>query len=358
MVKEREKGVSDNMPQGVSTIPLRKKISEIIDNLPPFHYTRLASGEIDYYGASYNISRSLELDRVPYTRASWLHGKIDLPLTQPMPEIIVQDNSVVCCDIKNVPNLVWTKEQEKFLHRLGYPHAVATGAPFIYTKKPSTQRIPGSLLVMPEISFKESNANYTYSIENILPDNFDSLQKKFSLICACIGGFCVERNNWTSFYEHNGIPWITGAWLHDSYAHQRMRNIFSMFEYVATNSIGSHIAYAGYSGCKVSYYGKGHLKPKEQYLDVPLYKRFPRLIEMSQKAYSLPQIKKKYHFLFQEPDKAVEIKEWADNNLGLTNRRSHSEIAKLIGWNIQRNENDQWQYILGQNPGLNDRQYQ
>ena len=47
------------------------------------------------------------------------------------------------------------------------------------------------------------------------------------------------------------IPWITGAWLNDINALQRIRNLFSQFDYLITNSVGSHIPYAGYCGCKI-----------------------------------------------------------------------------------------------------------
>ena len=63
---------------------------------------------------------------------------------------------------------------------------------------------------MPAHSLKESNANLT-SGKHLLPESLNDLRNKFSLMVACLGGFCALRGNYTKYYEDFGIPWVTGA---------------------------------------------------------------------------------------------------------------------------------------------------
>ena len=53
---------------------------------------------------------SLGLPNIPYTRASWLHGWMQYPLTHI--ELLARDDATVCCEPKAVTNLVATTQQE------------------------------------------------------------------------------------------------------------------------------------------------------------------------------------------------------------------------------------------------------
>jgi len=340
-------------PTECTQVPhLKSLISGILNKLPAIEYSRLASSEIDYYGASNTISRELKLGGIPYTRASWLHGWNRYPLVKP--ELFIHQGCVACCEVGKVPNLVATKPLENFLRGNNYPLAKAVGDPFIYTQEANVERIPKSLLIVPWHSIKETNSKHYQSSKKLfLPEKLDILKEKFSTIVACLGGFCVQRKNYIKIYEDAGIPWITGAWLHDAYALQRMRNIFSQFEYVSTNSMGSHIPYAGYCGCKVSYYGKGqNLKPKD-FLKIPVYKMFPKLTEIIINENRFEKLKEKYSFLFSTIENSATIKDWSNDELGLENKILHHELAKLVGWKIRiNNTTKSWEFIPGANPGL------
>jgi hypothetical protein len=345
--------MSDSAPPQSTQIPeLKSQVSDIVSKLPPFQHNSLASSEIDYYGASNTIARSLGLPSIPYTRASWSHGWFRYPLVAP--ELLINQGCVSCCKVREVPNLVATRGLEDFLKANDYPLAKAVGDPFIYTQDPAVERIPNSLLLIPEHSIKESNENYEGSKALCIPDSLDGLRERCSSIVACIGGFCVLRKNYVKVYEDAGIPWITGAWIHDAFALQRMRNLFSQFEYVATNAIGSHIPYAGYCGCKVSYYGKGHNRRREDYLGAPIYEKYPHLIDIVNEEQKLERFRERYPFLFKETEKSTRIKEWSSDALGLENKISDHQVAELIGWKIQLGEGGSWEYIPGENPGLDD----
>lgn len=339
-------------PQCTQLPELKYLVSEIVEELPSFKYTSLANSEIDYYGASYNIARSLGLKGIPYTRASWSHGWFRYSLVAP--ELLIHQGCVACCEVKEVPNLVATSHLENFLKANDYPQAKAVGDPFIYTQAPAVERIPDSLLIIPEHSVKENNVNYKGSKALSTPCSANELRERFSTVAACIGGFCVQKNNYLDIYENAAIPWVTGACLHDAFALQRMRNLFCQFEYVATNAIGSHIPYAGFSGCKVSYYGKGHNRPREDYLSTPIYEKYPHLIDIVDEEQKIEVLWERYPFIFSDIENSNLIKEWSNEVLGSKNKIPEQQLAELIGWKIRPKDETSWEYIPGENPGLDD----
>ena len=337
-------------PQCTQLPELKSLVSEIVEELPSFKHTSLANSEIDYYGASYNIARSLGLKGIPYTRASWNHGWYRYPLTKT--ELIIDENRVAFCNIREVPNLVATKDIETFLRDNEYPNAKAVGDPMLYTFEPKVERIPGSLLVVPEHSIKETNIDIELGHNTVLPDTIDNLKSKFSTVVACIGGFCATRKNHVKTFEDHGIPWITGAWLYDEFALQRIRNLFNQFEYIATNSIGSHIPYAGYCDCKLIYYGKGKNLTKREFKENPFYQKYPHLIDIVIHEQKLESIQKRFPILFNNDSKSEALKTWSMAMLGAKNQIAPNEIAELIGWKIRQKDENLWEYIPGENPGL------
>lgn len=329
---------------------MRAQIDVIIEQLPPIIFTSLASGEIDYYGASHLLANSLGLKGVPYTRASWLHGWITYSMISP--DLFVTQESVSCCEVTKVPNLVANKSQEYFLQQNGYPNACAVGLPFLYTHNTSVKRLPNSLLIIPAHSIKENNINYEKGRNCLFPEETRTLREKYSLTAACIGGFCVQKKNYLAAYEEAGIPWITGAWLHDLNALQRMRNLLSHFEFVATNSIGSHIPYAMLCGCKVSYYGEGYNRKRQDYEKVPVYQNHPELIDIVMEEGKHQKLKKHFPFLFDNTEPTEGLVKWAEQILGVEHQIPAYEIAKLIGWKIRPKDDTSWEYIPEENPGL------
>ena len=322
------------------------QIASITCHLPAIDYCRLKNGEIDYYGASYTIARNLSLDDVPYTRASWFHGWLMHDALYS--ELILDNDTIACAYAKECKNLVTNKEQEELLIKSRYPNATAVGLPFLYTTNQFVERIPNSLLIVPEHSLKEKVATSC----KLKKDFIKSLKTKFSTVAACLGGFCVQNDCYTKQYEELGIPWITGAWINDSYALQRMRNLFSQFEFVATDSLGSHIPYAGYCGCKVHYYGQGIDRTKKDFLKIPLYAKYPHLINLARKDLSIENIKSKFPFLLNNFDELTSIEKWSRTALGIDNVKPDYEIAQMIGWKIKRKDSNSWEFIEGQNKGI------
>ena len=200
--------------------------------------------EPDMYGASYIISQQLKLPFRPASYAYWQHGWIYAPLKY--------------CEQFGLPfsgvHLVATKEEEDFLKKNGKT-AFAVGAPFIYANKYDSFNVirrANSLLVMPP-----HGASYTKKKwnESEYIDSIATIRKDYEFIAACISPSDIEKGDWLQSFNKLGVKCIAGASMHDRNALFRMNRFFKYFEYVTTNSIGSHVAYAGYCGAKVSIYG-------------------------------------------------------------------------------------------------------
>ena len=81
------------------------------------------------------------------------------------------------------------------------------------------------------------------------------IRASFSEVWVCIHPSCWEHGYWVDAFKKRGFPLVQGALYTDRNALERLARLFSSFEYVTTNTMGSHIAYAAYWGAKVSLYG-------------------------------------------------------------------------------------------------------
>ena len=294
----------------------------IAEKLPPIERVWRRS-EPDSYGASYLIAQQIGRKKPPVSFAHWRHGWIYLnPIIHPRQ--LGGDPSLV--------HLMATTEHVQILNNFGYKKVSAVGLPFIYADNFKTERKAGSLLVMPGHSLPYTNPHLN---EHNYVSQIAAMQPYFSTIVACLHSSCFAKGLWVSELEKYGIPYIIGADLYDKNSLSRMNYIFKSFEYMTTNRIGSHIAYAAYSGCKVSIFGEYLPFTIEEFADDPFYRQYPDLmhycVEKSQKS----QLEKQYPDLFVTPWEAPSRKDWADEVVGLKHKRSPAKIAKLLGWSLK-----------------------
>lgn len=223
--------------------------------------------------------------------------------------------------------LVGTREQRGFLMDNGFENVYAVGNPIVYAPETAVSRRLGSLLVMPphltshtKVAFAE--ADYIEYIE--------SIRDQFTQVVCCVSLTCWEAGGWGKAFEKIGIPCIRGAGINDTNALYRMRSIFDGFEYMTTNSMGSHIAYASALGCKVSVAGPLMGLKREHVKDEPFYKEHPHLLD----AFSLESladgIRKQRPEVFVEPKYARDNTEWGRGRIGWDNRLPIDSLAKLL----------------------------
>jgi hypothetical protein len=239
------------------------------------------------------------------------------------PEIIVflAPRSLSC--------FVARQDEVNYLREGGYSKVRAIGLPIIYTKPVGLQRIPGSLLIMPTHSMPldvraPSCDKYVEQIT--------SLKGKFSRVVACVYATCITNGFWAPQFEAQGIEVVCGAGTYDANALRRMRALFESFEYVTTDSFGSHVAYALYFGAKVSIWGETTPNYRENVLKDPTWAAFPEAVD---RLFSEETQRKAEEYLGP-----LRVDPWIgvqDVNLGKwlvghDNKLSPSELRSCFGW--------------------------
>lgn len=295
-------------------------IKALENSLPPVEYSKLRT-EADCYGISRLISQQFHAPFTPLSFSSWLHGWMYVDL-----KYIEQFGL-----ISNDKYLLATKEQEYFFKERG-KNAKAVGAPYIYAElfdKGEIKRQSNSLIVMPPHGLPYTTEQWD---EEVYVKQIADLKNDFDSIVACVHPSCAEKNNWIVHFERYDIPWITGADMRDKNALIRMHRIFQSFDYMTTNCIGSHVAYAAYSGCKVSIYGNFAEFSKEDVKDDVLYVNYPHVMDHNLQCSTKQAIYNKFPFLFVHPKMASQHKEWAFEQLGAINKVSNFELAWQLGW--------------------------
>ena len=320
---------------------LDNDITWLLDRLPPVVRVWRRS-EPDFYGASYLIAQRLGRKKPPISFAAWRHGWLHLdPIIHPR---------LIAMGTPKTLNLVATDRQVEILSKFGWPNSVAVGLPFIYGDIFKLDAKPNSLLVMPGHTLPYTDHQWD---QKTYVDQIVKLKPYFNSIVACVHSSCFAKGYWTPYFEKNGIPCIKGADTYDKNALLRLNCIFKSFEYVTTNTIGSHIAYAAYSGCKVSIYGDYCSPNKNDYRNDPYYQKYPGLLEYWIDQSQESVIRQHYPQFFTLPMDAIDTKKWGEAVTGAAFIKKPSEVAELLGWSLKHQVkgylSEGWRLML--NPG-------
>lgn len=298
-----------------------KIFKNIVNILPPIKKIRLYS-EADYYGASSLIAQKLKLPFRLFSYIGWKHGWLYADLKY-IEQLTGGSN------YKNY--LVANKSDEEFL-KLNNIKAKAVGMPFVYVKdieKQTIYRYKNTLLVMPPHSLPYTMHEW---FEEKYAKEISELSSQFDLIVVCIHKSCIDKGMWVESFKKYDIPFIQGADVHDKNALKRMYRLFSSFEYMTTNTIGSHIPFAAFSGCKVSIYGDYMEYNIKDFNNDKGYEKMPYLYEHNLKYGSAKYVEKLFSEFFVNPKLAIKKKSWANQQLGEVNKVSFFLLAKYLGW--------------------------
>ena len=300
-------------------------LADFVARLPGVDHMGMPRSEPEYYGASGLIARKLQMAEVPRTKAKWLHGWKYQPIDHVIELGEYRD--------QDAHYLVARPEHRDVLLKEGFKNAHVVGMPFVYApEREQTLKIKNSLLVCPGHVGNFSVAEWdTFSTSYAAL--IDDLRDQFETVAVCLSASCVETGNWIDAFEAIGVPWFMGASIYDRNALPRMKQIFSSFEYLTSNTIGSHLAYAAYSGCRVSIYGWQDLYTEESLKDEPYSKKYPEVMRKSL-AFMKESVLRELHpgLFVPHPREASVQKDWAANQLGAHHRREDAEIAELFGW--------------------------
>ena len=222
-------------------------------------------------------------------------------------------------------------DEEIYLRSQGYKNVRAIGLPIIYLPSQQIERRSESLLVMPAHSLD-------YTIHNRKFDEYaneiDSIRSCFSEVLVCVHPSCWRNGYWVEAFKRRGFTVIKGAFIEDRNALERMSRLFLSFEYVTTNSLGSHIAYAAYFGAKVSIFGTYAEFTAQDFVNDLFYREKPYLLEPIIWATSEQAMRQHYRELFCHPLDATQRLEWGHFEVGSNNKVTPKEMRYLFGWTV------------------------
>jgi len=287
-----------------------------------------STGWVSHYGglqALENYSEILRMSPVHFN-ATWQHGVFTEYRYRRHPQLLVyginhkQDRLI----------FVATQHQAICLNSIGYTNVHAVGLPFIYAKPSSLpKRKPGSVLAMPAHSLDGS----PFENEKLIDAYAIWLSKKYAeqldSLYACIHMSCIRNGQWWPAFLDKKINVVGGADHCDANSYSRMWALFSQFDTITTNNVGSHLYYALAAGCKVIIEGPDVPFSNHQLMSDSTYQR------MAQQGMSVTgdseanRERELIKAAFSTPRKWIEL---GNEQIGVCHQKSPSEIRNLLKW--------------------------
>jgi len=281
--------------------------------------------ESTYYGAAYEVTKSAG-QHIDYPFSRWMHG---MHPTLPPTPLIYTDGWARPIGARL---LTHRTDQADYLNERADVAAIAVGAPILYAPDLPSKRISGSVLFMP----RHSTAHYEYPESTDVMSSVEVLRRTFDRVVVSVYGTCAARGRLPELLEGEGIEWMVGAHNRDWHSLRRMKQMFNIFDFVATDTFGSHIAYAANFGAKVICVGNWKPLAEEEVLkdSIALRKRCPELIEWYTGMYAWESVKRTVPGI-DDPDGSDSMRKaqmkWAGKILGVNNRKPAAEVVELLG---------------------------
>lgn len=299
--------------------------SETDLQLPPYDIIPLRA-EIDYYGASSVLSRycGVDLTDQPLEQIAWSHGWIPDFYIDSDPRLVTGQSLFE----KNQTLFASKASIADYLKRCGHANTHAIGLPVTYLKEKKIGRLKNSLLVMPAHSLDYTTHDSWKFAEYVA--EIESISKHFEHIYICIHPSCLKQGYWVKEFQAKGFKIIEGMHLYDRNALYRLQQLMGAFEYVTTNSFGSHIAYGAYFGAKVSIFGSYAEFKEEDFEADPFYTLHKDILATSMELISKPRIERELSTFFTSPIEAPLRVDWGRYEVGADDKKSPRDIRRLF----------------------------
>lgn len=281
-------------------------------------------GESDFYGASRIIANQLGLKTTPKSFSSWSHG-CNAGTTMYSEQIAWNKSWAL-------HKLVRNEEVATFMTHQGFRKIEAVGMPIIYVDKLIHNRMRKSILFMPAHSL--SYVKIKQDVESII--KIAKMHKSNGhYVCFCVHRDCVEHGDVISVIEDSGLDWFAGASANDINSLQRMRNIFDYFEYVGSNTMGSHFFYSQLCGAKFFFTEPYFEYKPNMFLNDPILGKNKQKRDKIINASSKKRVKEQYPSYFEGLENAKSDYELASYVCGVSSKRTSDELALLLGWGLK-----------------------
>jgi hypothetical protein len=284
--------------------------------------------ELDMYGFSWLLAEYCGLSSPPRSFASWNHGWHFCP--SEAPHYNFPGNYLLSPN--NIPHVVHRPVCHRHLVEHGFTNVHLGPLPFAFTAPSGLARMRNSLLVVVHHTGTLLHSSELKFIEKIV-----NIASEFNQVSFCIYDAPEEvlNNNIMQLCAEHGFNVYVGAKREDRNCLPRLRHIYDKHEYMFTNTLGSGILYAAYSGCKVGvaeppYYGDffDTCVPRNQFLYAPenFGKWFP-------------------NFFVNHPKSARTHYDWAVEEIGAKHQLSAEEIRDILGWSVRGKVNALGRYL-------------
>jgi hypothetical protein len=278
-------------------------------------------------------------------RAEWQHGW--QPIEKNIhPELVVGGDGKSFEKRKINTYFVARNDQVIYLKSQGYTNVHAIGMPIIYTKPMIQKRIPNSILYMPSHTIAESNPDlkkYLSDLKNYLKE----IKKKFSIVVVCLHMNEINKKYYNEILNELEISFVAGADPLDANSLDRMGTLFSQFDFMTTDILGSHVVYASYYGCKVSVFGPKRTITKKELKNIKFYKNCQKCMKIDINWSSNNFLLSKYSFFDIKPWFAQKKIDWARFQLGEQHKLSPEKMKNIMGLNLNSIIYTGFEKILG-----------
>jgi hypothetical protein len=282
------------------------------------------------YGDNYVAALYCGFDEIPKpVNGEWQHGWIGPERNIHSEFVIGSDGRSGTRKYKNY--FVARNDQSVFLKEHGFKHVSAIGLPIVYTEQPIVERKQGSLLVMPVHSLSDTEESWN---DEEYASYIESISHHFSEIVLCVHKSCLNKSNWIGAFSKRNIKFVLGADPDDCNSYNRLAILFSRFEYVTSNDMGSHLAYAAFFGAKPSIAGPRPRFERKDFEKTLFYANAPEVLDIVEKWYKEEFYKKTYPFFYKTPHQAEQIISWAEFQLGLPEKKNPRQLRNILGWTI------------------------
>lgn len=201
------------------------------------------------------------------------------------------------------------------------------GIPFAYTREPEKERELGTAIFFPDHSHGVDRVVYGQSqvaFRNYIHDVLN--ETGWTGAISLHGDDFVDADT-RSFWENVGLPVIQGATPSDINTLQAQRDRLSKFDYVVGQGYTSAIAYASFSGAKVSVWPEA--VPSTWAVNDPRHVDRP-LVVLEQ----LEELRAGEEWLFCWAPDAQTSEAWGAEQIGVSYKASPADLKKIIGWDF------------------------
>jgi len=291
--------------------------------LPPVIPMRVKDG-VDRYGFSRVLSQRYGFRFSLRSFADWGHGWI-------WHDKLSEEAFVVFGMPKDMVYVVRNAYEKSFLVGVGFESVYVGGLPFAYVPRQINSRFSDALLAVPSHSSERErmtvdNKEYFDYLESIKGD-YESVY--VSLYSLDLGG-PMHREALA-----RGLRVVHGARPDDANSLIRSRALFDLFEFVTSNSMGGHMLYSLFSGCRFSFCGPFYNSAETISSSSNYYGHSSEYVRMLMEVCGETYLRKRFSAYFvNEPRAGIKDISFARKEIGVDSIMNKSQISEALGWSI------------------------